>query len=87
MNAQFITDANGQRTAVILTMEDYASLIDDLREIEAICADEATDTAAAVALLQAETPPGAEASPPPQEERDEDRPAAADGGFEDDSEA
>ncbi|WKJ91161.1 hypothetical protein QZJ86_03270 [Methylomonas montana] len=38
MNAQpqFITDANGQKTAVILALADYQELMDDLEDLAAI---------------------------------------------------
>lgn len=70
MNAQFITDANGQRTAVILAIEDYARLIDDLREVEAICAHEATASGGDTTAPQAEAPPALE-EPPRYDERGE----------------
>lgn len=56
MNAQFITDAKGQRTAVILAIEDYARLIDDLTEVEAMCAHDATPAAAGAAVLPTAAP-------------------------------
>ena len=38
MNAQpqYITDANGERTAVILPLADYLELIEDLEDLTAI---------------------------------------------------
>jgi len=38
MNAQpqFITDANGQKTAVILALADYQELMEDLEDLAAI---------------------------------------------------
>jgi PHD/YefM family antitoxin component YafN of YafNO toxin-antitoxin module len=33
---QFITDSNGDKTAVILTLEDYQELMEDLEDLAAI---------------------------------------------------
>lgn len=70
MHAQFITDAKGQRTAVILAIEDYARLIDDLAAVEAICSHDAPQTAAVEAVLSQEAPSPLE-KPPQDDERDD----------------
>ena len=43
-NVQYITDANGERTAVILPLDEYEELIEDMHVIRA--AEETKDEAA-----------------------------------------
>ena len=40
-NVQFITDVNGERTAIVLPLDEYGELLEDLHVIRA--ADEAKD--------------------------------------------
>ena len=36
MSAQYVSDENGRRTAVLLPIEDYERLIEDLQDLAAI---------------------------------------------------
>ena len=36
MNAQFLTDETGRRTSVLLSIEDYQRLLEDLEDLAAV---------------------------------------------------
>jgi hypothetical protein len=55
LKERFIVDENGRRVGVLLDMEDYRQLLEDVEELEAICAYDAAKASGeeAVPLEQA----------------------------------